>query len=101
MMAAQARPGETVREAAPAVTGYAQEMAGAPGRMHPHRAGSIARALFTGGMAGRSKAPRLFHCPGSSTWREMIGGNSQAADLIMRQNGLFRARKPVSTETGG
>ena len=94
MMAAQARPGETVREAAPAVTGYAQEMAGAPGRMHPHRAGSIARALFTGGMAGRSKASRLFHCPGSSTWGEMIGGNSQAADLIMRQNGLFRARKP-------
>ena len=33
MMAAQARLGETVREAAPAVTGYAQEMAGAPGRM--------------------------------------------------------------------
>ena len=33
MMATQARPGETVREATPAVTGYAQEMAGAAGRM--------------------------------------------------------------------
>ena len=67
----------------------------------PPPAISIARALFTDGMAGRSKVSRLFHCPGSSTWREMIGGNSQAADLIMRRNGLFRARKPVSAETGG
>ena len=33
MMATQARLGETVREATSAVTGYAQEMAGAAGRM--------------------------------------------------------------------
>ena len=33
ILARQNRLGETVREAAPAVTGYAQEMAGAPGRM--------------------------------------------------------------------
>ena len=43
---------------------------------------------------------RLLHMEGDD-WREMIGGNSQAADLIMRQNGLFRARKLVSAETGG
>ena len=47
MMATQARLGETVREATSAVTGYAQEMVSAAGRMHSgagqpdHRAGLV------------------------------------------------------------
>ena len=46
--------------------------------MHPHRASSITRALFTDGMAGKSEVSRLF-----------TAGKRAAADLIMRPNGLF------------
>ena len=57
--------------------------------MHPHRASSIARALFTDGMAGRSKVSRLFHMEGDD-WREQSGRGSD-----------YAAKWPVSSaETG-